>query len=583
MGVASSIAFIPRGSERALLELETGHTEKAVAALEMRYKAGDHSPATVGALAEARARIGDVEGATTVLRELLGKRPNDVVLLQVLANLSKSLQNWGEQAELLERLRAIQPSASVVRNLVEIYGKLGRREQERQALRALIIGGAAYASEFVRLASLEADLGMAEQGADVLEELDRRHPGQVDASILALEMSLRLRAGKAEIAVERGRRWLSRQTEQATAVLPLASVLSAHGQPGRAVQLLMPFARDGVGDAVILALARAEIDSGRREAALERLDRAVIGRRRYEHSDLARLRLELAISVNDVQRVLAVVKSDGISAVPLHILAGVARAAANARDAGVLRAIMDDLGERDLSSDALSTAEIYLALADWAKAAFWLGRINEADTIIISRAIRIAHVELRLGRHDRAAAALRKSMPIQVRGQAVEVLAEYSHASDQFLPEATRLFVRLSRAEEAARIMDWIRRRRASAEAEWAWALAATGAGDGAGVVAWLKQGGILTASPELLRELVLLAWRNRLDSVAAIGAARLVEIRGNDADRMLLAEIRAVTQRPWLNRGSATPSIIVAQSPNDCFSSLKTDIPAGGCSFSGK
>src|SRR4029079_14870530 len=82
--ICLSLFFVPRGAALGRLNLELGFTHKAIAILEEKYGAGDFSAATIGALAQARAQVGDVAGAVFLLEQLLSEHPRDPELLQAL-------------------------------------------------------------------------------------------------------------------------------------------------------------------------------------------------------------------------------------------------------------------------------------------------------------------------------------------------------------------------------------------------------------------------------------------------------------------------------------------------------------------
>ena len=56
---------------------------------------------------------------------------------------------------------------------------------------------------------------------------------------------------------------------------------------------------------------------------------------------------------------------------------------------------------------------------------------------------------------------------------------------------------------------------------------------------------------PEFLKEITFLAYHAKAHSVAADAARRLVAARGNDSDRMLMAEVFTAAGLPWLGASS--------------------------------
>ena len=74
------------------------------------------------------------------------------------------------------------------------------------------------------IARLEAVAGDPRAGAAVLRKLELDHPEDMEASIVALEMSMLLAARQPDQALLRARGWLSTQAEPARWVTVLAGV-----------------------------------------------------------------------------------------------------------------------------------------------------------------------------------------------------------------------------------------------------------------------------------------------------------------------------------------------------------------------
>src|SRR3712207_4030530 len=106
--VVLSLALVPRGRELALLRMEAGDTRSAAAILEEKFAAGDHSPATIAALARARAGLGDMSGAVQLLEALIARRPRDVAALGALEQLQRAS---GRTEGLIRTLETLQGTA----------------------------------------------------------------------------------------------------------------------------------------------------------------------------------------------------------------------------------------------------------------------------------------------------------------------------------------------------------------------------------------------------------------------------------------------------------------------------------------
>ena len=86
-------------------------------------------------------------------------------------------------------------------------------------------------------------------------------------------------------------------------------------------------------------------------------------------------------------------------------------------------------------------------------------------------------------------------------------------------------------------------------------------------VVRWVQESDARKMPPEFLRELVFMSARDGNYRLALTAAVRLVRNRGTDGDRVLLAELQAVSGAPWVrpqpfsapaHSGRMNPTVVV-------------------------
>jgi tetratricopeptide (TPR) repeat protein len=567
IGLILSVIVIPRGLERGLLDLELGRTEEAIAVLETRYREGDQSPATTGALARARAHAGDVAGAVSVLEHLLAQRPRDPALLQTLAGHYRGLQRPEAALAVLERLQAVRPSQASLQDLAALYAELDRPRDRLRVLRELTARPGAETAHFLELAKLEGVLGDPVAGAETIGRLGAMRPRAIDTSVVALEMSLHLSADRVDQAFRRGKSWLAGVKDPGRDALALASVLSVRSHPEHAAQLLVPLADKSADEALVRAASQAEIDSGQGLKALRRIEALAERKSSPIGTDLAILRLRLAASLRQYRKTSDAAEALGVGAIPAELLAVTAAAAVHAGRPGISEAVGRRLAEEQHRLAPILVAETHLALGARDRAIEWANLSTRHSRIDPETAVRLARLELRLLRTAQAIAAFRSALRL-IRPEGFETrAANGTPMPASLLVEIARLSIDLDQAAEARAVLGALRHEQPSAEAERAWALAAMAAGRRMEVVRWVQESDARKMPPEFLKDLVFMSARDGNYRLALTAAVHLVRNRGTDGDRLLLAELQAVSGAPWVrpqpfsapaHSGRMNPTVVV-------------------------
>jgi len=543
--IALSLFFVPRGAELGRLNLELGFTHKALTILEEKYAAGDSSAATIGALAQARAQVGNVSGAALLLEQLLNDHPRDPELLQALAGYYRQLGRLESSLRMVERLGTIQPSPASLQELARLYGELNRPIEQRRVLRQLVSRPRPDAAHFVELAKLEKATGNPAAGIEMIRRLETLRPGAVDASVVALDMSLRVAAGQVGSAFEHAGRWLAKSRNPARDVLPVASAFSVSGHPKLALKLLAPLADKSREPSLVMATGQAEVDAGQREAALRRLEAFSAGTTGKAHPDVAQLRLRLAISMGLHGRASDAAAAMGISSIPEGVLAATSAAALRAGRSDVVDSIRARLRDERNTLPPIIMAETSSALRDRQAATEWAGLAARDAKGNPETAIKLAGLELSLLHRNLALAALRSGLPFTFQDGQRPAFAGNADIPENLLDPIARLYADLGLPNEGQAVLDILKDKQPSLQADQAWAIAAASARRQDAVIDWLKTNDDRRIGPDFLKDLVFAAIKGGSQGLALAAAARLVEDRGTDSDRMLLAEVKVLFGAP--------------------------------------
>lgn len=526
-GVALSMVLMPRGRELALLQLSAGKTVQALSMLEARMRAGDRTLATIGALARARIDSGDMVGAARLYEDLVAERPRNAAALRALEEIQRSIGHTEGLVRTLERLQDLSPTLSRAREIASLHASHGNAAGQRQALRLLVTRFAGTREDYLALARLEAAGGNPRAGAAVLRRLELDHPEDIEASIVALEMSMLLAARQSDQALLRARGWVGAQAEPERSVTVLAGAFGAGGRPDLAVSLLQPFARPGADPDVFTVLAQALHDIGNPAAGLELLERLDT-----DFRPAALMRLRLALDVEEVDRSVTAAYRAGTSAVPRDLLARLADKALWANRIDVLKQLLTTEGDRIFESDPVLAARIFLALDDTPTARRWSDVGLRAEGISPVRLVQLAAVEARLGRSDRVHEVLSRV----VRDPAL-------HPS--LFREIAGIYARAGQAERGLAAMEALRRERPLPEADLAWAIAASAAGRADDVVAWLRARGPTDLPADALQDLAYLAADAKAHGLAIEAAERLLALRQDSGDAALVIRLLVDAGRP--------------------------------------
>ena len=392
------------------------------------------------------------------------------------------------------------------------------------------------------LASQYRQLGRTEDYADILVQLEALRPtAEVRRELVQAYEKLGLEDKQAQVL----RQLVHQGGAEVADYLALARIEGNAGRPaaGADVLQLLAVRHSDAVDASIIALEMALLVSA------GQADQAIRSGREWliEGSDATVVLAGALISVVDPERAFAVAETIGLKSFPSKLLADMARSALAKNRMDIVQRIRREVGDSLLSIDSVLAAQIFLAMGDRIMAQRWCDLSAEQVKGQPIRAVQIAEVELRLGRRHKAVAALRQAVPFRfAEGRPPELSHESTLLDPSVLVDVARTYIRLGLVHENWAVMDALRRQQPSGEAEMAWALAAAGAGRASELFYWLQARSVGSIKPEFLKEITFVANHAKARSVAADAARRLVTTRGNDSDRMLMAEVFTAAGLPW-------------------------------------
>ena len=280
-------AVIPRPRELALMRLRDKQFDRALFDYEARYKSGDRSAPTIGALTDIYLQHGDVPSAIGLMEEHVKRNPSDVAARRRLGTYFQFAQQPLRYVENLELLLTGKPSEDDLRELSRAYSFFHRPADQVRTLRRLVDHGYANAEDFLDLANLLGSLGHTREAADVLA--GRPALGEGMAEML---VRLRLDAGQPDEAIAAVKRAIRDEKDDSAA--RLIAVLAARGQRNAARGAVAALGDRALGSAELLAQwTQIETALGEIAPAFARLD--MLAARKQLPCALADAWMELAL------------------------------------------------------------------------------------------------------------------------------------------------------------------------------------------------------------------------------------------------------------------------------------------------
>jgi predicted Zn-dependent protease len=445
-------AVIPRPRELALMRLRDKQFDRALFDYEARYKSGDRSAPTVGALTEIYLQHGDVPKAIELIEGHLQRHPGDVAARRRLGTYYQYAQQPLRYVANLELLLSGTPSEEDLRELSRAYSFFHRPADQVRTLQRLVEHGYARTEDVLDLANLLGSLGKTGEAADLLASRKTLSGGMVEMLV-----RLRLDAAQPEEAIAVVKRAVIGETDDSAA--RLVAVLAARGQKIGAREAVAALGDRALRSPELLAQwTQVETGMGQTGPAFARLD-ALAAERKLPCA-LTDAWMELALRNQRRDRVIGAILNPvcPIDKTPLWLAEGLLEASISANRLDAADTLSRLFGDRLARGRPLLAFAWAIARGDKTGAAAALGEAAEAASTDAMREEVAGHYA-RLGHLDRALVLAERARSRQT------LLDIYYLASDSKLP-ALRL--RAANALVAAFDSAQVRLLRASAYADLA-------------------------------------------------------------------------------------------------------------------
>lgn len=378
-------AVIPRPRELALMRLRDKQFDRAFFDYEARYKSGDRSAPTVGALTDIYLQHGNVPKAIELLEEHLKRNPSDVAARRRLGAYYQFAQQPLRYVENLELLLAGKPSEEDLRELSRAYSFFHRPSEQVRTLRRLVEHGYAKPQDALDLANLLASQGKMREAAELLASRK-----QFDNSMAEMLVRLRLDAGQPEEATAVIARAAAVETDESAA--RLVAILAARGQRRAAREAVAGLGERALRSPELLAQwTSIETALGETGTAFERLDR--LASERKLPCPLADAWMELALRKQRRDRAIGAVLNPvcPIDKMPAWLAEGLLEASIGANRLDAAEMLRRLFGERLVQNRPLLAYDWAMARGDRAAAQSALERAAQAASTESAREQVAAH------------------------------------------------------------------------------------------------------------------------------------------------------------------------------------------------
>lgn len=530
IGVASSIAVIPRDHELALMYLKGLDLESAQVAFEQRLKSGDLSVGVVVPLARVYLEMGEFDAAVVLMERFAAANPDDAEVKVELAKLYKQASRIYDYVSILADLARIRPTEKILRELSDHYGDHGETEKQIEVLRVLVRRFNPTLDDWMDLAQIEADFGNFEASSMALRELDRRHKVARNQRTIEFYISVLARTGREAEAYELSRTWLD---ETMTAPTALGMVRQFVGA-GKELQALAILDRlePAIGEEPVLFAERVrlELRLGRRDVAFQRLRVAYAADRLPP--DLDDDLIDLALERNLMPMALAVALRGSPIRLPDWQLSSLVGMTPTERKSDVAKWVL--AAPQFLERRPVLAASVLKTIGDVRGALAMADRALANPTEL--SADQVLGLILILADLDRLE---------QARRQLASLLDRFGWEEALALDIANAM-IRLGQSVDGWRRIQVVRdrQRQRLPAIDAAWALLSAAAGRADQVVEWVEGPQADQLDAAILGQLADLAIANGQPKLALAAARRLVAVRDGEDTRLQLARALAALGR---------------------------------------
>ncbi|MBM3549002.1 MAG: hypothetical protein FJX54_18835 [Alphaproteobacteria bacterium] len=522
VGIAASVAVIPRDRELALMYLKGLDYEAAQSALEARLDAGDLSVGVVIPLTRVYLEIGEFERAVALMERFVAVHPGEAEAKEELASLYKQTARIYGYVETLSDLAKIRPTEKILHDLSDYYSDHGEIEKQVEVLRVLVQRFKVRFEDWMDLAQIEADLGNYEAASAALTELERRFKIPRNQRTIDFYVNVLSRTGRDAEAMQIAEGWLN-ETRTAAAAIGVVRQFLGAGKEAPALALLERF--EGViaeTPALFSERVRLELRAGQGERAFQRLRNAYAAETLPPEFDDELV--GLALERNLVPLALAV----GLRGSPMRLpdwqLSSLVGMAPPERMDGVAKWVM--AAPAFLDRRPVLAASVLKTVGDTARA-LQMAEKALANAIDLSsdQILSLVLILADLGRVEPA------------RRHLAALLDRISWDEDIAL-DIANVMIRLGQAEEGLRRVQQVRdrQRQRAPSIDAAWALLSAAAGRADQVVTWLESPQVAQLDAVILGQLADLAETNNQPKLALAAARRVIALKDSPETRLRVA-----------------------------------------------
>jgi predicted Zn-dependent protease len=527
-GALGGVFLVTGKSEVALIHFRDKDFDTALRQYEQRLATGDASVSVVMPLCQLYLQYGNVEGAIALMERFVRQHPTDIDALQLLANYFQYAQREDEYLRTLEVIAAANPTGEIERELSEMYSFRAEFDKQIKVLKTLTDRNPSSPDDFIDLANLQAARGQLKDAAMTLEALEATHPATITAETVQFFIGILLDSGQSEKAVQRSKHWLSGHPNAEDAAR-FASLISSRDQHQQAINLLEPYEAAADKNPIVLSvLTEIEVANNMQDRALKRLDR--LNAAGILPDSALEAYLDLLLGQGKSAEAFAAAEKRDLKGLPDWLLANLVRASLDENRLDFATYLTAKLGEDFLEGFPVLGARLELACNNSTGASRW---INKAESRQLTKADKLDLVSIynESGRKESAIHLL-------------EGLVEDPQTSDSTIRDLATFYLDTGEAARGLRLYRRLKNKRHTSEVDKSWALLEAAAGAEKDVVDWF---GTTTErlEPDFLENLYFLANDSGKKTLALASIGRLYKTRGDDEDRLRLAEALYASGRP--------------------------------------
>lgn len=356
------MALAPSVSERSFMHLRDKDYATAQLSFEERWKKGDRPREVANALVELHIRLGEVDKAADILLTYVNAHPHDAEATTRLAELFRDAQMRDKYMATLEKLVREHKDPATMRQLEKVYDMAGKPKERIAILRQLVMSRQAEVNDHIELAALLAGADDMRGALEVLYNVFRRWPSDVDTETAQEFVAIAADNERDDLVRAVVFPWIAARKDN-TAVDALVTTLSSKRKPLLALELAKKSGAlaKSVPQTVVLT-ARLEMRAKQGAAAFARLETLRKSKKLPAAGD--DVYVEAALQSGKRDAALSLVLSRGPEGLPYWMQSWVVAKAAEAGDDKFLKAMQAQFAKGGTAQRSFMLSRIALALGN---------------------------------------------------------------------------------------------------------------------------------------------------------------------------------------------------------------------------